>query len=309
MLVCDGGMTPHRMVCAARYSGIRTYKESNVKTVVGCRNKPGTNSPFCKEHQNGNQGPVVLAENLSRETRQSLRKGQPSSFPQDNVFFVKSLLKYRTEDDSFLVQWAKDTNDSTSWVSAKNLPQFITDWYHADMARLGLDIPKPKIKWTKEGGSGEMFHFLSWGRTGTWVSDDELTDSIFNLEFATSIPESSCNTRKEKDKRSRRHTVGLHIVAWPCGIIPDFSELFGSESISQVWALICDFLGDMEPSKREKLKAFLYDDACHLKPYSEKEEQKSQSDVASFFASLTKAVDKLHFRGHKGSYCHKECNP
>ena len=178
-----------------------------------------------------------------------------------------------------------------------------------DKASLGLNIAKPKIKLTKEGGSGEMFNFQSRNRTGTWVSDDELTDSIFNLEFATSIPESSCNTRKEKDRCSRRPIVGLHIVEWPCGIIPDFSELFGSESISQVWALICDFLGDMEPSKREKLNAFLYDDACHLKPYSEKEEQKSQSDVASFFASLTKAVDKLHFRGHKGSYCHKECNP
>ena len=65
------------------------------------------------------------------------------------------------------------------------------------------------------------------------------------------VPESDCNTRKEKDKRLRRfrsigksvfkiifyhkrHTVGLHIAAWPCGVIPDFAELFGSESISKV---------------------------------------------------------------------------
>ena len=40
---------------------------------------------------------------------------------------------------------------------------------------------------------------------------------------------------QEKDKRVHRHTVGLHIAAWPCGIIPDFAELFGSESISQVY--------------------------------------------------------------------------
>ena len=31
-----------------------------------------------------------------------------------------------------------------------------------------------------------------------------------------------------------RHTVGLHIAAWPCGIVPDFAELYGSESITQV---------------------------------------------------------------------------
>ena len=100
---------------------------------------------------------------------------------------------------------------------------------------------KKKISWSPDDDQSvllpfllmEMFHFLSWGKNGTWVSDEELTDSVLNLEFATSIPESSCNTRKEKDKRSRRHTVGLHIVAWPCGIIPDFSELFGSESIDK----------------------------------------------------------------------------
>ena len=81
----------------------------------------------------------------------------------------------------------------------------------------------------------------------------ELKESIFDMDLDSLIPESSCNTRKvricfylgsfvcahfgplkEKDKRTRRHTVGLHIAAWPCGVIPDFAELFGSESISQV---------------------------------------------------------------------------
>ena len=71
------------------------------------------------------------------------------------------------------------------------------------------------------------------------------------MDLDTLIPESNCNTRKvrlsyiqigniglflfqEKDKRTRRHKVGLHIAVWPCGVIPDFAELFGSESISQV---------------------------------------------------------------------------
>ena len=309
VLVCDGGMTPHRMVCAARYSGIRTYKQSDIKTVVGCGNKPGNNSAFCKDHQEGEQGPVVLAENLSRETRQTLRKGQHSSFPQDNVFFIKSLLLYNEESDSFLVRWANSQDDNTTWEKSEMLPKFIIDFYKEDLSRLGQEIPKPRIKWTKEGGPGEKFHFLSWGKSGSWVNDHELQDSIYDLEFSMSIPESSCNTRKEKDKRSRRHTVGLHIVTWPCGVIPDFGELFGSESITQVWAMICDFLGDMNEDKRNQLKAFLYDDACHLKPFSEKENQRKQSKSAEFFATLNKAVDKLHFRGHRGSYCQQECDP
>ena len=58
----------------------------------------------------------------------------------------------------------------------------------------------------QEAGPGEEFLFLSWGNhgSGSWVEEKEFEDSIFDLDFATSIPESSCNTRKEKDKWSRR---------------------------------------------------------------------------------------------------------
>ena len=65
----------------------------------------------------------------------------------------------------------------------------------------------------------------------------------------------------------------------------------------------------MDHSQREKVKAFLYDDMCHLKPYVEKESQKSQSKATELFAKMDKAVDKLHFRGHRGAYCQKECDP
>ena len=33
-----------------------------------------------------------------------------------------------------------------------------------------------------------------------------------------------------------------------------------------------------------------------MKPYSEKTKQADQSEMTAFFASLTKVVDKLHFR-------------
>lgn len=97
------------------------------------------------------------------------------------------------------------------------------DWYEADLSRLGTDLPPPRIKWTKvfhkiylqpislilfikEAGKGEKFHFLSWGEpgAGSWVSEDQLKENIFDLDTEAFIPESKCNTRKEKDKRSRR---------------------------------------------------------------------------------------------------------
>ena len=31
--------------------------------------------------------------------------------------------------------------------------------------------------------------------------------------------------------------------------------------------------------------------------------------MTKVFANLKKAVDKLHFRGHRGAYCHEHCDP
>ena len=109
-----------------------------------------------------------------------------------------------------------------------------------------------------------------------------------------------------------RNTIGLYIAAYPCGVIPDFAgeyysyfmlgpktltspELYGSESIRQVCATIVDFLGDIPEETRNRIVGWLYDDMCHLKPYSEKPENQLGA-MGKLFAGMKKAVDKLHFR-------------
>ena len=60
----------------------------------------------------------------------------------------------------------------------------------------------------------------------------------------------SCNTRKDRfspfscilllielyfrDKRVHRHTYGVFLLCWPCGIVVSYDELFGSEGKMQV---------------------------------------------------------------------------
>jgi hypothetical protein len=48
-----------------------------------------------------------------------------------------------------------------------------------------------------------------------------------------------------------------------------------------------------------------------LKPYSEKDANRNSSDISEMFASLSKAVDKFHFPGHKTTdlFCRENCNP
>ena len=37
-----------------------------------------------------------------------------------------------------------------------------------------------------------------------------------------------------RDKRVHRHTFGVFLLCWPCGVVVSFDELFGSEGKLQV---------------------------------------------------------------------------
>jgi hypothetical protein len=58
---------------------------------------------------------------------------------------------------------------------------------------------------SQETGKSTQMYLLSWGKSRKWVEEETLRESIFDLDEAAVCPESLCNTRKEKDKRSRRY--------------------------------------------------------------------------------------------------------
>ena len=87
----------------------------------------------------------------------------------------------------------------------------------------------------------------------------------------------SCNTRKSRDKRERRHTVGVFVGAYPCGTIVLYDELYGSESITQVYGILISFLDKLKD--RSTLKEILYDDQCHLKKLAEDSKYADRNEV------------------------------
>ena len=114
-----------------------------------------------------------------------------------------------------------------------------------------------------------------------------------------------------KDKRDRRHTIGTLISSFGCGVIPHLDELPLHEGIRCVHASITTFLGSLPEDVREQLEIHFYDDQCHLKAFSEKEQVASKTDITKFFANLHKAVDRFHFKSHKKTdvFCQTKCNP
>ena len=322
MVVTDGNMKITRKICAAKFSVVRIFKQCNKMVLTGCTSMPNPDSPFCSEHLNA-ETPVLLAEKVSRETKKSLvdfkERNQQSNLqlPKDSVFFVESILnsKLKKGVSYFLVKFAGYPVTEACWEPSKNLPKFIQTYYE-DATNHGKPLPSPIIKYTtKVNDDTEIYQHLEWN-----VSDagEKLksfdSEKLFELEMqklAADELRSTCNTQKLKDKRDRRHTAGIVIHAKPCGKIPHVDELYKCESIKQVYGSIIEYLGILEKKEREKVKFWLLDDMCHMKPFSEKEQQAGYNEITNFFASLPKAVDRFHFPGHKKSdkYCQDNCNP
>ena len=95
-------------------------------------------------------------------------------------------------------------------------------------------MSNPRIKHTKETSSGTRYHFLTWEgeKGGQWYGEDFFT-LAGGEDDQLRLPDLACRTRKSRDKRICRWNVGIFLGAFPCGIVPLWDELFGSESISQ----------------------------------------------------------------------------
>ena len=326
--ISDGGMKLHRKLCAAKFSGVRELKHSNVKVLSGCTSIAPPNNLFCKVHQD-QPTPVIPSASVTKKTKESLsqaRKKSKKAGPElsnDNLFIVESVLKVRlTKSDKkakrrssivppqreFLVKWASFDEKDSTWEPAKNLPLFLQKFY-LKPENLRSPLPQPKIKHTKTFKTGEKVHLLCWGDDKQ--SEEWLADSLFDLDSDSMIPENSlCNTRKIKDKRIKHRSAGIFISATSCGVIPHFDEIYGCESISQNYASKIEFLGNLPEDVRNQIKVWFFDDMCHEKPFAEDEKRANFSETTKFDAEqVEKAVDFFHFPGHVSEWCHSNTNP
>lgn len=312
VITVDGGLKPHRMLCAAKLSGVRTFEQAGVTIFTGCTRHPQPDSKFCWEHQAG-ESPIIPASSVSSRTRQQLRgyrakTNYSENASEDQFFIIETILDIEKEADNkvFKVKWLGYPEPTLE--KEDRIPGFIRKYYSDDSGRLGCKLPNPRIKHTKKVGGSDI-HLLSWGGE---AGDEWLKDDYFNFlsedgEVLNSQVSVSCNTRKSRDKTCRRHTVGVFVGAYPCGTIVLFDELYGSEGISQVYGILVEFLARLEDL--DSLEELLYDDCCHLKAFSEKETNANQNAITKHFAKLGKHVDRFHFRNHVDPWCMENCNP
>ena len=66
-----------------------------------------------------------------------------------------------------------------------------------------------------------------------------------------------------------------------------------------MYAIVTDWLSDLDPQERKKIKYILYDDMCHLGPFSQNPAVLQMNPITRFFGTRHLAVDCLHFLNHK----------
>ena len=202
------------------------------------------------------------------------------------------------------VKWVGYPETESTKEPEENIPGFIRRFYE-DTLKLGSKLPAPTIKHTKTI-AGVKHHYLKWGEAeGDWLSEDFF--KIMNEDGElVERHEPECNTRKSRDKRVKRHTVGLLVGASPCGVVRLVEELFGCEAISQVYGIVAEYLGKLS---KQDIEVLVYDDICHLVAFALNHIRLKRNTTTEYFNSLKFAIDKFHFKNPVDAYCHKNYNP
>jgi hypothetical protein len=128
-------------------------------------------------------------------------------------------------------------------------------------------------------------------------------------ESERNLMEQCAGSLKENQKSEVFTNAGVFVTILNCGIIVSITNLFGAESLSQVYMHVSGLYrdhGDTLPSD------FGYDDGCHLRKFSDLRKELN-SRARSFWKRVGQFifVDRFHWKNHKGThkYCTDNCNP
>ena len=217
IITMDGGLKPHRKLCASKLAGVREFESTGLKVVTGCTSIPGPKSKFCQEHQTS-QSPALLSSQVSKSTRMTLRDhntvtAQSDDASQDNIYVIETILETQSKDDItlFKVKWLNFPASESTWEPEEAIPKFIRIYYK-DENNLGKTLPNPKLKRVKKAGS-ELYHLLTWegeGSAAQWMHEDffKLLGEDGEI-FSAFEDDNSCNTRKSRDKGSHKQ---FHVI-------------------------------------------------------------------------------------------------
>ena len=210
VLVFDGGVKAHRKICAAIKSEVKIYYPSGIQVTTGCTRHPAPGQQFCSVHHNY-ESPVLLPSQVSKTSLEELNRQQKlrNNLETDKLFVVEGITEIKLDD--VLVKWEGYKNPT--WEPMSNMPSFIRKFVSSHGCG---KVPDPIIKHEKviDGNKHVMLE---------WTTDAGDKDVLWHAVEKTDEEEVfKCDTKKDKDTRLCRHSFGINIACWPCGVVVMF---------------------------------------------------------------------------------------
>ncbi|CAF1152305.1 unnamed protein product [Didymodactylos carnosus] len=117
----------------------------------------------------------------------------------------------------------------------------------------------------------------------------------------------TCRTLKSKNQQRFLHrTSGIIAAVYNCGYICALQELYGAESISQVYMFLVQIVNEFENTPT----VLAYDDACHLVSFIKNAKNFERRTAArKRIDNMTIVCDKMHYKNHVDPRCRRNCSP
>ena len=173
---------------------------------TGCTKHPAPGQKFCGDHKNY-PSPVLLPGQLEKESLDILNRQhkQESNLEADMLFIIESILERKGA--SVLVKW--EGYKKPTWEPFSSMPDFVQHFVEKNGPG---KIPDPVVKHQKTI-DGNIHVMLEWR------NDTGEKDVVWKRVEKTEVDAFKCDTKKDKDKRICRHTFGINIACWPCGVV------------------------------------------------------------------------------------------
>jgi hypothetical protein len=133
-----------------------------------------------------------------------------------------------------------------------------------------------------------------------------LIDEFLETNIKIKNKNQSCTVEKDFKNScvNKCRTTGVLLSVLNCGFINGYREILTAESLTQVTIFLLDLI-----EYAEKLPIyFIYDNACHLKPFIENNNMK-KTERGKTLLRKTFVIDRLHLKNHVSPQCKLNYNP
>ena len=327
--VLDGHMKCVRSVCANKHARVLNMGALGT-AVLGCTHMPVQGSIYCRvcldaSAVRGAAGEISVAAMDSAvmdETADLEAATVVEAGIQKDVYLVQDVLDAerqtverggpahracaRASKKRFLVSWVGYPEDQNSWVCECNVGKAVAQLWK-DKKAAEAQAQKAFRQATKPGAAA--FNFVGAAaalNSGAATGDFNLSA----LERQEITEQTNCACLKDQHTTGRAATAGILALVASCGLILAASEIYGSESLTQVHLFLYTIFMEHGLPPPEVL---VYDDACHLSMFLiNRLGRFGRSILAAFLLSYHRvkiAVDKLHWKNHTGLFCRRNNNP